>query len=349
MQDTHIRESLKEWRAILKKYQAPDTKKAVIQILNSFGPFVALCILMYFSLDWSYFITLGLALINSFFLVRIFIIQHDCGHQSFLHSKKWNNVIGFISSFCSTIPYKYWSKTHNAHHTHNGQLEHRGLGDIYYLTTDEYAKLTWYGKLGYRIFRNPFFQFILAPTVYLVISLRYPFIRLKGWKRIRWSYFMNNVAILLFYGVLIYFFGWKKILLVHIPIVFIFGIIAFWFFYVQHQHEDNYKEHKEKWDHLLASIKGSTYYKLPKLFQWLSGNIGFHHIHHLNPRIPNYNLEACAKENPIINKFVNIITFKDSLKCIHYKLWDKQKQKMITFREYAQIMAQQSVKPANPM
>ncbi len=335
MQQAQIEEALRDWRVMIKKYQQPNTKKAIIQLLNSFLPFLGICILMYFSLGWSYFITLFLALVNAFFLVRIFIIQHDCGHQSFLNSKKWNNVIGFVSSLFSTIPYKYWSRTHNAHHTHSGQLEYRGLGDIYYLTTEEYRHSSFWGKLGYRIYRNPIVQFIVAPIIYILFSLRYPFIRLKGWKRIRVSYFMNNILLVLAYIAIAFIVGWQNFLLVQVPIIFFFGIIAFWFFYVQHQHEDNYKERKEQWNHLLASIKGATYYKLPKLFQWLSGNIGFHHIHHLNPRIPNYHLEACAKENPVLNKFVNVLTFKQSLKCMNYKLWDHKQKRMITFKEYA--------------
>lgn len=136
------------------------------------------------------------------------------------------------------------------------------------------------------------------------------------------------------YGILVVIFGWQKVLLVHLPVIFFFGMISFWLFYIQHQHEHNYKKRKDEWDYLLASIQDSTYYKLPRLFQWLSGNIGFHHIHHLSSRIPNYNLEACSKENPLLNKYVNVLTFRQSLKCINYKLWDAQKQRMISFKEY---------------
>ena len=334
MQEIQVKESLKNWRKIVKEYQQPNAKKAAIQILNSFLPFVGLWILMYFSLNWSYWITLALALVNAFFLVRIFIIQHDCGHQSFLGSQKVNDMIGLVSSFFSTIPYKYWSRTHAAHHAHNGQLEHRGIGDIYYLTTEEYQKKSRWGRFLYRLYRTPVVQFVVAPILYLGISMRYPFLRLKGWKRIKWSFVINNLLIVAVYVSLGLAIGWKQLLLVHLPIILIFGVIAFWFFYVQHQHEDNYHEFKDKWDHLMASIKGSTYYKLPRLFQWLSGNIGFHHIHHLNPRIPNYNLEACVRENPILTKYVNVLTFRESLKTMHYKLWDPEEGRMITWKEY---------------
>ncbi len=325
---------LQNWRSLIKPYQTPNTRKAVIQLINTFLPFIGIWILMYFSIDWSYWITLGLGVINAFFLVRIFIIQHDCGHQSFLKSRQVNNLIGYLASFFSTIPFTYWSRTHSAHHAHNGQLDHRGLGDIYYLTTEEYAAKTWWGKVLYRGYRNPVFQFVLVPIIYLGFSLRYPFMRLKGWKKIRWSYFLNNISVAVLYVGLAWLLGWQKFLLVHIPVVFGFGIIAFWFFYVQHQHEKNYKAWKDQWDHLLASIQGSTYYRLPKVFQWLSGNIGFHHIHHLNSRIPNYNLPTCARENPVLNRYVPTLTFRESIKCINHKLWDEEKERMISFREY---------------
>ena len=334
MQDHKIKESLKNWKLIVRKYQKPNTKKATMQILNSFIPFVGLWILMYFSLDWSYWITLGLAIINAFFLARIFIIQHDCGHQSFFKSKKLNDLIGIISSFFSSVPYKYWSRIHTEHHARNGQLEYRNIGDIPFLTTEEYHQRTSWSKLKYRVMRSAPVQFLVVPFTYFAVILRLPTIRLSGWKKIRWHYFFNNLSILLVYISLILLLGWKQFLLVHIPVVLIFAIIAFWFFYVQHQHENNYKAPADKWDHLMASIRGSTFYKLPRLFQWLTGNIGLHHIHHLNSKIPNYNLVRCASENPVLNQYVNVLNFRESLKCVRNKLWDEGKQRMITFREY---------------
>lgn len=339
MQNNELIETLRNWRPMLKKFQKPNNKKAIVQLLNSFLPFLGLWVLMYFSLNWSYLLTLGLAAIATFFLVRIFIIQHDCGHQSFLRSRKVNNFIGILSSIFSTIPYKYWSHTHNAHHAHNGQLEHRGLGDIHFLTTEEYHRRSRWGKLRYRIYRNSIVQFLIIPVIYLTVIIRYPFVSLKAWKKIRWNHVLNNLIIVAILGGVAILLGWQKFLLVHIPVLVFFGTVAFWFFYIQHQHEDNYKEWKDQWDHLLASIRGSTYYKLPKMFQWLSGNIGFHHIHHLNSRIPNYNLEACAAENPVINQFVPTLTFRQSLRCIHFKLWDENEQRMLSFGDYRKYQA----------
>ncbi|MCB9341339.1 MAG: fatty acid desaturase [Lewinellaceae bacterium] len=334
MKAQNIQHDLQNWRAIVVPYQQPDTGRAVRQLISSFLPFPILWAAMYFSLHWSYAITLLLACVAAFFLVRIFIIQHDCGHQSFLKSRHWNNLLGYFSSFFSSIPYTYWAKVHNAHHGHNGQLEHRGIGDIHFLTVEEYHRRSALGKLSYRLLRTPVFQFMIAPVLYLLVSNRLPMFRVKTWSRAHWPQVLNNLSILVVYGLLALVLGWKQFLLVHLPVLFLFGMIAYWFFYVQHQHEHNYQQPKANWDFLQASIQGSTYYKLPRLFQWLSGNIGFHHIHHLSSSIPNYHLEKCAVENPVLSRYANTLTFRQSLKCVGHKLWDEKQQRMISFREY---------------
>ncbi len=330
-----IKNDMKDWVKIIKPYQEANTNKAIVQILNSFLPFIAVWCLMYFAYAISYWYVLALAMLNSLFLVRIFIIQHDCGHYSFFESRKWNKIIGTMCSLLTTIPFKYWARVHSFHHGHVGQLENRNVGDINVLTVKEYHSLPSLRKFYYRIFRNPLFIFVVAPTVYLSISNRLPFmIFQKGWKELFWGQLFNNLGLVAFYGILSYFLGWKVVLGIHLPIVFFFGIIAFWFFYIQHTHEHTYMEEQKNWDYLIASLKSSTYYKLPKLWQWFTGNIGFHHIHHLSSKIPNYNLEKCAKENPILQKYVTILTFKESLKCMFYTLWDEQQGKMISFRDY---------------
>ena len=332
-----IKESLANWKEIVKDYQKPDNKKAIIQIVNSFLPFLGLWVLMYFSMQWSIWITIGLGIINAFFLVRIFIIQHDCGHQSFFKSKKVNNIVGYICSFFSFIPYKYWAKVHNFHHGHSGQIEVWNIGDIPTLTVKQYSKKGFWGKLAYRIWRNPIVTFVIAPTYYLIVSNRIPTIKLNNWKLMTMNQIKNNVSIAVVYITLGFLLGWKEFLFVQFFVVFTFGIIAFWFFYVQHQHEESYKQMKENWDYLLAAIKGASYYKLPRPFQWLTGNIGIHHIHHLSSLIPNYNLEKCMKENMILSKYVTVVGFWQSLKLMSHKLWDEEKQRMISFREYARF------------
>lgn len=335
--ELEILDKLKNWKQLINQYQIPNSRKAVIQLLNSFLPYIGLWTLMYFSLNWSIWLTIPIGMVNAFFLVRIFIIQHDCGHQSFLGSPQWNNAIGTVCSFFSTIPYKYWAKVHNHHHGHTGQLEERNIGDINFITVNEYHQRGSWGRFRYRLFRHPAVLFFFAPFWYLIFSNRFPTINLKNWHKIRRTQIVNNVALISVYALLAYLLGWKKFLFIQMSVVFAFFIIAFWFFYVQHQHEEGYMRWKVQWNYILAAVRGSTYYKLPKIFQWLTGNIGLHHIHHLSARIPNYNLEKCMKDNPIFNQYANVITMMDSFKLAANKLWDEETKRMITFREYYKL------------
>lgn len=335
--ELEIKEKLRNWKDIIQQYQVPDNKKAILQIITSFLPYLGLWVLMYFSLNWSIWLTVPIAFINMFFLVRIFIIQHDCGHQSFLKSKKGNQIVGYICSLFSTIPFRYWAKVHNHHHGHTGQLEERDIGDINFITVNEYRGRGKWGRFRYRLFRHPIVLFIIAPFFYLTVSQRLPTFKLKGWTNVRRTQLFNNLLILTFYTILALVVGWKKFLFIQLILVFGFFCIAFWFFYVQHQHEDGYMRWRKNWDYLVASIRGATYYKLPKVFQWLTGNIGIHHIHHLSARIPNYNLEKCMKENPLFTKYVTVVTFWDSIKIAANKLWDEETQRMISFREFYQM------------
>lgn len=333
-------ENLKIDRSLIKgfsKYTQTSKTKAAIQILNSFIPFIGIWILMYLSLDYSYWLTLGLGIINAFFLVRIFIIQHDCGHRSFLSNSTARNIVGYVCSICSSIPYHYWAKSHHIHHSHNGQLEVRDIGDINTLTVNEYKLLSPWGRFKYRIYRSIAVMFVIGPIYYVLIHNRLPMIQMDVFKNEKFRLWINNFILLSIFLTLGYFLGWYKFFLTHLTIIVLFSVIAIWFFYVQHQHEEAYKQWRDKWDYLTAAIRGSTYYKVPKLFNWLTGNIGIHHIHHLNPAIPNYNLQKALAENDWINKYVTTITFWESLKLASNKLWDESQQRMITFREYYQL------------
>jgi len=332
--EREIKEKLKNWKEIIQEYQVPDSKKAILQLVNTFVPFIALWALMYLSIQWSVFITIALGFINVFFMVRIFIIQHDCGHQSFLKSKRWNNLVGVACSFFSTIPYKYWARVHNYHHGHTGQLEERNIGDINFITVEEYRNRGKWQRFSYRMFRHPIVLFFVAPVWYFLVSNRLPTFNLKGWRNVRKSQVINNLLIIGVYVGLALLLGWKKFLFVQLYLVISFFCVAFWFFYVQHQHEETYMRWRTNWDYLIASIRGASYYKLPKIFQWLTGNIGLHHIHHLSSRIPNYNLEKCLKENPLFTKYANTLTFWDSLKTVTLKLYDEERQRMISFKEF---------------
>lgn len=319
------------------KYTRTSGRKAFIQIVNSFGPFIGLWVLMYLAYDYSYWLTFGLGVINAFFLVRIFIIQHDCGHRNFISNSKLRDAIGYVSSLFSTIPYGYWAKSHHIHHSHNGQLELRDIGDINTLTVREYSQLSIWGKIRYRLYRTWLVMFVIGPIYYVLIHNRLPLIKMDVFKKERRRLWLNNALLAAVFIGLGYWLGWAKFFITHFTIIALFSVIAIWFFYVQHQHEEAYKQWRDKWDYLTAALRGSTYYKVPRLFNWLTGNIGIHHIHHLNPAIPNYNLQKALKENPWVNRYTTILSFWDSLKLVTHKLWDESQQRMITWAEYQRL------------
>ena len=333
-----MKSDFKNWQKMVRNYIKPDNKLAFLQILTSFVPFIGLWVLMYFSLGWSYWLTLGLGFLNAFFLVRIFIIQLDCGHQSFFKNRKINNFIGRVCSVFSLIPYTYWAKSHSYHHAHTVMLhDHRDIGDINTLTVAEYQALSKFGQFRYRIYRSVPVMFLIGPLYYILIHNRLPLIRFKEWKKTRYSLIWNNLIVVAVYCAVGFLIGWNNFIKVQIPVTVFFAMIAIWFFYVQHQHEQNFRAWKDKWDYLTSAIKGSTYYRLPKILHWLTGNIGFHHIHHLNSMIPNYNLQKCHKENPVFEKHVVKMGIRESFKTITNKLWDEANEKMISFREYRKL------------
>lgn len=331
---SEIQQQLKNWPMLFQAYAKSNNRKAVIQLFTTFLPFIGLWILMYFSLDYSYWVTFGLAVVNAFFTVRIFIIQHDCGHRSFMKSQTVNKIIGWFCSMFSAIPFRYWAKVHDFHHGHSGQLEVRDIGDIRMMTVEEFRKASRWERFGYRLFRMPLITFVIGPIIYILWNNRLPLVQFKGWRRTYMSLQVNNLLLIGVYVLLCWLLGWKRFLLVQVPIVCLFAIIAVWFFFVQHQHENTYKQWRNNWDYLLAAIRGSTFYNLPKMFHWLTGNIGFHHIHHLNPKIPSYNLARCARECSFLDQYITSIRFFESLKCMFNKLWCEESQRMISFREF---------------
>lgn len=324
----------------LKEYQKPDHFKATIQIVNSFGPFIALWVAIYFLWDYSIVLSVLLAIVNAFFLVRIFIIQHDCGHQTFVRSPLARKIIGYFCSLASSVPYFYWAKSHHFHHMNNGMLEVRDIGDIDTLTVEEYARLSKFNKIKYRIYRSPLVMFVLGPIYYIFIHNRLPLVKLKEFKPFNLSLYLNNVVYAGLVVGLCLLLDWKKFLIVHGLTLSLFAIIAIWFFYIQHQHENGYKEWKNRWEFMYAAIKGSTYYKLPSIMNWFTGNIAIHHIHHLNPSIPNYHLKKSLNAIPWFTKFTTELGFWESLKLASHKLWDEEQKKMISFKEYHQLMRQ---------
>lgn len=330
--------TLKKLPQLLLAYRKPNTKKAIVQIMSSFGPFFGITGLMYCIGSYQRLplrTLIPLAILNAFFLVRIFIIQHDCGHQAFLGSTKRNNAIGTISSLFSLIPYNYRAKSHNFHHNHTNKLrEYRDIWEILTYSVQEYLQLPKYKQIWYKIFRNPFVMFIIGPLRYLGVTCRLPFIQLKGRGKERRSLLSSNLLMLGLYTALCLLLGRKLFLLTNIATVVAFAIIAIWFFYIQHQYEFGHKEFADKWEYVRAALEGSSFYDLPRFWHWMTGNIGYHHIHHLNPTIPCYELANCFNENPLLQQLARRLTFTESLQCLRCHLWDEHQQKMISFASF---------------
>jgi acyl-lipid omega-6 desaturase (Delta-12 desaturase) len=331
------------WQKLVAKYTRPNVHKGVWQILNSFGGFFLGLILMLLSLHVGYWLTLLLAVPVAGFLVRIFIIQHDCGHNSFFKSRRANDTVGVVCGIFTLVAYKYWRKSHAIHHAHHAELEERGIGDVWTMTVDEYLQASRWKRLSYRFFRNPLFLFGLAPTLSFVVLERFPMTAREeygpGEKASVW---WTNAAIVGLVAASSAFVGLGTVIAIYLPVIAIASSVGVWMFYVQHQFERTYWEHTSAWDYTLAAMHGSSYYKLPRVLQWFTGNIGFHHIHHLSPRIPNYNLQQCHDENPILQR-VTHLTLLSSLKTVGLALWDEERRRLVTFREALQ--ARQDVTP----
>jgi omega-6 fatty acid desaturase (delta-12 desaturase) len=319
------------WQKLVSEYQRPDLRKSIWQVVNSFGGFAIGLVLMYLSLRVGYWLTLLLAFPTAGFLLRIFIIQHDCGHGSFFPSRRANDRVGAICGVLTLTAYRYWRKSHALHHAHHAELEERAMGDIWLLTVDEYFEAPWWRRTAYRVFRHPLFIVGIAPMGHFLITNRFP-IGAGDWKKgEKASVWWTNVVLLISLvsaGLLI---GFGTLALIILPVWVIAGTAGTWMFYIQHQFERTYWEHTPEWSYTLAAMVGSSYYKLPRVLQWFTGNIGFHHIHHLSPRIPNYQLEACHNDNPVLQN-VTVLTVRSSLKAAALALWDEEQRQLVTFR-----------------
>ena len=319
-----------DWKQVVAKYQQPSVWRSLWQIVNSVAPFAGLWYLMYLSSQAiSIWLALPLAVLAGAFLVRVFIIFHDCGHGSFFRSKKANNIVGAITGFLCFTPYYQWRWEHGLHHGASGDLDRRGTGDIWTLTVQEYLEASRGKRFAYRLARNPLVLFVVAPLFLFVIQQRFAFPR--GGNRERYSVSVTNLVLLGMVAGLIWIFGWKVYVLLQLVVMMVAGSAGVWLFYIQHQFEGVYWQRREEWDYAQAALQGSSFYKLPKVLQWFSGNIGFHHIHHLSPRIPNYNLEKCHRAEPLFQS-VQPVTLFSSLRSFTFRLWDEQRHKLVGFR-----------------
>jgi omega-6 fatty acid desaturase (delta-12 desaturase) len=326
----------KDWMALVAEYQYPSTWRSSWQAINTIVPFFFMWYLTYLSLSYSYWLTVPLIFITTGFLMRIFVIQHDCGHGSFYRSRKWSDNLGFFCGVLTLTPYHYWRKSHAIHHANASNLERRGIGDVYTMTVKEYMQLSKWGKLKYRLYRHPLFLFGLAPTLLFWIAYRFPHPESKSWKKERASVWGTNIVLVAAITLIIYFLGWQAFLLVHLPVTILGATVGAWLFFVQHQFEDTYWAEQGDWEYSLAALQGSSYYKLPKVLQWFTGNIGFHHIHHLSPRIPNYLLEKCHEENPVFQEVV-VLTLWTSFRTIFLSLWDEEQSRLVSFSQLKTI------------
>jgi omega-6 fatty acid desaturase (delta-12 desaturase) len=314
------------------QFRGADSVRAVIQIITTSAPFMVLASLMIFLASRAYWATLLLAIPAGGLLVRFFIIQHDCGHGSFLPSRKANDIVGRVMSLLTLMPYGLWRREHAMHHASSGNLQRRGVGDIETWTVEEYLSRGWFARLRYRVYRNPIFLFGFGVPCYFLILQRTPWLHALPAKDAWVSVMSLNATCALFYGSIGYVIGFETLLKVMVPIVFVASAIGGWLFFIQHQFEDTRWDEGNEWDFQVAAIHGSSYYALPKVLQWFTGNIGLHHIHHLNSMIPNYRLQECMDALPALAT-INRLTIMESLRCVHLALWDTTERRLIGFNQ----------------
>ena len=319
------------WLRALSQYERPNLRKATWHLVNTFVPYVVLWALMAHLVrnGHPYWLTLALAVVAAGFLIRIFIFCHDCGHGSFFVSRRANRIVGYLTGILTCTPYEDWRHAHAAHHATAGDLDRRGVGDVWTLTVAEYLAAPKLTRLAYRLIRNRFVLLGLAPGCLSLITQRFPH-RGAG-RRERASVIITNAAVLAIMALATLTIGLGTFVLVQLPIMLIAGTVGVWLFYVQHQYEGVYWARHADWDPMRAALEGSSHYKLPRVLQWATGNIGLHHIHHIRPRIPNYNLQQCYDDLPAM-RAVTPLTIRGSLKSLRMNLWDEDAQKLVSFR-----------------
>jgi len=328
------------WRQALAPYAEPHLARSLLDLATSVVPYLALSVLMYLALGVSYLLVLAIAIPASGFLVRTFILFHDCSHGSFLASKRANMWLGTALGLLVYSPFLRWRHDHAIHHATSGDLDRRGGGDVHTLTVTEYFALPWRGRLAYRLFRNPLVMFGIGPIVALLVGPR--LVSRSARPRMRRSVIGTNIALVVMVGMLCWLIGWRDYLLVQAPTVLLAGSAGIWLFYVQHQFEDAYWESTDGWSYADAALRGSSYLKLPRVLQFFSGNIGLHHVHHLSARIPNYNLQRAHDENPIFHQ-VPTLSLWDGVRAVRLKLWDGDRGRLVTFAQARQ--GQRSLAP----
>jgi omega-6 fatty acid desaturase (delta-12 desaturase) len=316
------------WQKTVAKYQHSDTRRSWWQVINTLVPYISLWILMVLSLKVSYWLTLLLAIPTAGFMIRTFILFHDCGHGSFFKSKRANDTLGIITGIMTFTPYYQWRHNHSIHHATVGDLDRRGVGDVMTMTVAEYQAAPGWKKLGYRIMRNPLILFTIGAPLSFAIGQR--FSSRGASKKERFSVYWTNLALLLIILLMWGTIGIKAYILVQLPILVLGTVAGVWLFYVQHNFDGVYWARHDRWDFVKASLQGSSFYKLPRILQWFTGSIGYHHVHHISPRTPNYLLEKCHNDNPIF-KAVKPLTLWSSRRSLFFRLYDEDRQTLVGF------------------
>jgi acyl-lipid omega-6 desaturase (Delta-12 desaturase) len=329
------------WNQVLAPYVKPRLARSLLDVATSVVPYLALSVVMYLLLGVSDLLVLALAIPTAGFLVRTFVMFHDCTHGSLMASKRANHYVGTVCGLFVLSPFRRWGHDHAVHHASSGDLERRGVGDVITLTIAEYNARTPRGQLGYRLLRNPLVMFGLGPIVAMIIGPR--LVAKNARPRMRNSVLLTDLSLLVIVGVLCWVMGVGNFLLVWAPAAMLAGSAGIWLFYVQHQFEDAYWQSTEEWSYAEAALRGASYLKLPKILQFFSGNIGLHHVHHLSARIPNYNLQRAHDENPMFHD-VPTLSLWDGMRSVRLKLWDEERGRMVTF-----AAARTSPGPAAPV
>lgn len=325
-------ETSREWLAILAKYRSPNAFRSVFELVITLGAYLLLWVLAWMALSVSYWLALAIALVNSGFLVRLFVIQHDCGHSSFLTNRNTGDWIGRVLGVLTLTPYDVWRRTHSIHHASSGNLDKRGFGDVHTLTVNEFRELSAFSRLMYRIYRSPVFMFGVAPVLLFFLQHRVPYgLWSSGWKY--WLSAMGtNLAVGVLLGLMVYFGGWMPLVLIFLPTSSFAAAAGVWMFYVQHQFETTQWDTTDKWELHDCALYGSSNYALPAVLQWLTANIGIHHVHHLYSRIPFYRLTEVLRDYPVLRD-TQRLTLADSLSCAKLQLWDEKKRRLLSYAQ----------------
>ncbi len=326
------------WARRLANYRKPDNARAVWEILVTLLPFAALWAAMWFLSTISVWLVLLAAIPAAGFMVRMFMIQHDCGHSAMFSSRLANDWVGRVIGVLTLTPYDFWRQSHAEHHAGSGNLNRRGIGDIDTLTVEEYRALRPLAKLRYRLYRHPAVMFGLGPAYLFLLRHRLPIGAMRDGAMPWSSTQLTNLGILVFSALLIWVAGFGTFLLIQLPIVIGGASIGVWLFYVQHQFERTYWAHEPDWSHPDAALHGSSYYDLPKPLMWISGNIGIHHVHHLSSRVPMHRLPQVVRDYPEL-RTIGRLTLWQSLKCVRLTLWDETAKRLVSFREARALSA----------